>query len=285
MTLPVDDLHTRDSNVPSIEPSILDDAGPAVAVPADGRRFGGVARLYGPAGFARLTAAHVAIVGLGGVGSWAAEACARSGIGRLTLIDLDHVAESNVNRQSHALESTLGAAKAAVMAARVADINPFCTVDAIEDFVEPGNVFELMPAGRFDFVVDAIDHVRAKIALIAHCHAQGTPIVTVGGAGGRTDASRVRVADLAYTRQEPMLAKVRKNLRTHHGFTRNLKKTFGIPAVFSEQPLRGNEATILDGRSGTAGLSCAGYGSVVSVTAVFGFVAAGMLVDRLARGR
>ena len=262
---------------------LLDDAADADAA-AGARRFGGVARLYGAVGLQRLADAHVAVVGLGGVGSWAAEALARSGVGRLTLVDLDHVSESNINRQSHALESTLGAAKAAVMAARIADINPHCVVQAIEDFVEPGNLDALLPAGRFDFVVDAIDHVRAKIALIVHCRATGTALVTIGGAGGRTDASRVRVTDLAHTLQEPMLAKVRKNLRIHHGFPRNLKKTFGIPAVFSEQPLRGNESVVPAFTSGSGGLNCAGYGSMVSVTAVFGFVAAGLLVDRLARG-
>ena len=254
-------------------------------VASDERRFGGVARLYGEAGLERLRAAHVAIVGLGGVGSWVVEACARSGVGQLTLIDLDHVSESNVNRQSHALESTLGAAKAAVLAARVADINPRCVVHTIEEFVEVDNLGLLVPAERFDCVVDAIDQVRSKIALIAHCRSHGIGIVTIGGAGGRTDASRVRVADLAHTLQEPMLAKVRKNLRTHHGFSRDVRKPFGIPAVFSDQPLRGNEADVLATGEGTTGLNCAGLGSLVSVTAVFGFVAAGLLLDRLARGQ
>jgi tRNA threonylcarbamoyladenosine dehydratase len=251
----------------------------------DDRRFAGVSRLYGAAGLARLRGAHVAVVGLGGVGSWVVEACARSGVGTLTLIDLDHVAESNINRQLHALESTLGAAKAEVMAQRVVDIDPRCIVHPVEDFVEPDNLAALVPAGRFDFVVDAIDHVRAKTALVVHCHALGIPLVTIGGAGGRTDASRVRVTDLAHTLQEPMLAKVRKNLRTHHGFPRNLKKTFGIPAVFSDQPLRGNEAAIAVRRDGMTGLNCSGFGSMVSVTAVFGFVAAGLVIDRLARGQ
>ena len=250
-----------------------------------GRRFGGVIRLYGAAGYARLAAAHVAVIGMGGVGSWTAEALARSGVGRLTLIDLDHVAESNINRQVHALDGTLGAAKVVVMKQRIAEINPLCEVHVVEDFVDADNVGALLCKDRFEQVVDAIDQVRAKTALIVHCHAYGIPLVTVGGAGGRTDASRVRVADLAHTLQEPMLAKVRKNLRQHHGFPRNLKKSFGVTAVFSDQPLRGNEAAVLEGRSeGNAGLACAGYGSMVSVTAVFGFVAAGLLIDRLARG-
>lgn len=263
------------------DPDRMADAPDAV----DDRRFGGVARIYGARGFERLRDANVAVVGLGGVGSWVVEACARSGIGRLTLIDLDHIAESNINRQVHALDSTVGAAKAQVLARRIADINPACEVDAVEEFVEADNLVTLLPAGRFDVVVDAIDHVRAKTALIAHCHAQGTALVTVGGAGGRTDASRVRVADLAHTLQEPMLAKVRKNLRQHHGFPRDVKKRFGIVAVFSDQPLRGNEAIDVIDHAGMTGLNCAGFGSLVSVTGVFGFVAAGLLVDRLARGR
>ncbi len=262
--------------------SVVDDAPLPETVDGE-RRFGGLVRLYGVEGFARLRAAHVAIAGLGGVGSWVAEACARSGIGRLTLIDLDHVSESNINRQVLALDTTLGAAKVTAMAARIHDIDPRCVVHAIDDFVEPDNVAGLMPAGRFDFVVDAIDHVRAKTALIVHCHGLGIPLVTVGGAGGRTDATSVKVADLAHTEHEPMLAKVRKTLRTHHGFPRNPKRTFGIAAVYSDQP----SSTVPGGddREGLTGLSCAGFGSSVAVTAVFGFVAAGLLIERLARGR
>lgn len=265
-------------------PIAFDDA-PAPSEPIDDRRFAGVARIYGSVGLERLRDARVAVVGLGGVGSWVAEACARSGIGHLTLIDLDHVAESNINRQVHALDSTVGAAKVQVLARRIADINPACVVDAIEEFVDADNVATLIPADRFDVVVDAIDQVRAKTALVVHCHAQGTTLVTIGGAGGRTDASRVRVADLAQTLQEPMLAKVRKNLRQRHGFPRDPRKRFGITAVFSDQPMRGNEAVEAIDHEGMTGLHCAGFGSLVSVTAVFGFVAAGLLVDRLARGQ
>ncbi len=249
------------------------------------RRFGSIARLYGADGLARIRASRVAIVGLGGVGSWAAEACARSGIGFLTLIDLDHVAESNINRQIHALDSTLGAAKVVAMARRIRDINPHCMVEAIEEFVEAGNLAALFPRGRFDFVVDAIDHVRAKTALIAHCHAQAMPLITIGGAGGRTDASRVRVADLAHTEHEAMLAKVRKALRTHHDFPRNLKRSFGVTAVYSDQRAIADEGFEQQSRTGMTGLNCAGFGSSVAVTATFGFVAAGLLLERLARGQ
>ena len=249
------------------------------------RRFTGIARLYGADGLRRLRDAHVAIVGLGGVGSWIAEACARSGVGRLTLIDLDHVSESNINRQVHALDSTVGAAKVGAMAERIVGIDPTCVVDTIEEFVDAQNVETMFPVGRYDVVVDATDQVRAKVALIAHCRAIGQSIVTVGGAGGRTDASRVRVADLAHTIHEPMLAKVRKTLRTRRGFERDTKRAFGIAAVFSDQP-SGDEGSIdVDERDGLTGLNCAGFGSSVAVTATFGFVAAGLVVDRLARAR
>ncbi len=257
-------------------------ASPACAPsPADAdRRFGALARLYGDDGLRRLRSARVAVVGIGGVGSWAAEACARSGVGTLALIDLDHVAESNINRQVHALDDTLGAAKVRVMEDRIRRINPDCRIEAIEEFVEPDNLGALLSPGRYDFVIDAIDHVRAKTALIAHCCREGIAMVTTGGAGGRTDPTRVRVADLAHTVHEAMLAKVRKTLRTKQGFPRDPRKAFGVPAVFSDQPSDAEAA-----REGMTGLNCAGYGSSVAVTAVFGFVAAGLVVDRLARGR
>ena len=249
------------------------------------RRFSGIARLYGDEGLRRLRAARVAIVGLGGVGSWIAEACARSGVGRLTLIDLDHVSESNINRQVHALESTVGAAKVAAMASRIASIDPGCSVETVEAFVDATNVTDLVAPGRYDIVIDATDQVTAKVALIAHCHASGIPVVTIGGAGGRTDASRVRVADLARTVHEPMLAKVRKTLRTRRGFARDTKQLFGIDAVFSDQPSGDAGSIDADAREGLTGLNCAGFGSSVAVTATFGFVAAGLVIDRLARGR
>jgi tRNA A37 threonylcarbamoyladenosine dehydratase len=270
-------IQSRNPPAPTID-------APYHPTPDHARRFGGVARIYGDAGLARLAAAHVAVVGLGGVGSWTVEALARSGVGRLTLIDLDHVSTSNINRQLHALDSTVGAAKAAAMARRVRDINPDLVVDAVEEFVEAGNAGVLLPAGRHDFVVDAIDDVRAKTALIAHCDEVGTPLVTIGGAGGRTDPTRVRVSDLAHTLHEPMLAKVRKNLRQQHGFARSPRTTFGIAAVYSEQPMTGAEADDIEPQDGL-GLNCAGYGSLVTVTAVFGFVAAGLVVERLARDR
>ena len=249
------------------------------SVPDHGRRFGGVERLYGAGALARAAAAHVVVVGIGGVGSWAAEALARSGVGRLTLIDLDHVAESNVNRQIHALESTFGAAKVRAMGERIAAINPACVVDPVEEFIDEANVATLIPP--CNAVIDAIDQVRAKAALIAWCRHAGICIVTTGGAGGRTDPTRIEVADLSRTTQDALASKVRARLRKDHGFTRDPKKKFGVDCVFSpEQFHLAATAVAADGDMGAcavdpaAGLNCAGYGSSVAVTASFGFAAA-----------
>ena len=172
------------------------------------RRFGGVSRLYGERGAARLKDAHVCVVGIGGVGSWAMEALARTGIGQLTAVDLDMVAESNTNRQIHALGDIYGKAKVDAMAERIHLINPHCAVTRIEDFVTPENVAEIL-GPRFDVVIDAIDQTRVKAAMIAHCHRQRTAIVVAGAAGGQTDPTQVRIADLSTTVQDPLLAKVR----------------------------------------------------------------------------
>ncbi len=238
------------------------------------RRFGGIERLHGPGALARAAAAHVVVVGIGGVGSWAAEALARSGIGRLTLIDLDHVAESNVNRQIHALESTFGAAKVAAMKDRIAGINPDCVVVVVEEFVDEANVAALIPP--CDAVIDAIDQVRAKAALIAHCKRAGIRIVTTGGAGGRLDPTRIEVIDLARTTQDALASKVRARLRKEFGFSRDPKQKFGVDCVFSPEQIRRPAAgcDTDDEFDAAAGLACAGYGSSVAVTASFGFAAA-----------
>jgi tRNA A37 threonylcarbamoyladenosine dehydratase len=215
----------------------------------------------------------VVVVGIGGVGSWAAEALARSGIGRLTLIDLDHVAESNINRQVQALESTLGAAKVVAMRERVAAINPDCVVDAVEEFIDEGNPATLIPS--CDAVIDAIDHVRAKAALIAYCRRAGIRIVTTGGAGGRIDPTRVEVIDLSRTTQDALASKVRAQLRKDYGFSRDPKKKFGVECVYSPEQSRrpaGADSCATDELA--AGLNCAGYGSSVMVTASFGLAAA-----------
>lgn len=242
------------------------------------RRFGGIARLYGPTALERLARAHVCMIGIGGVGSWAAETLARSGVGRLTLIDLDHVAESNINRQIHALDATLGQAKVQAMAERIATINPLACVKLVEDFVTEDNAAALVR--DFDVVIDAIDNVRAKVAIVLACRRQRMHLVMAGGAGGKTDPTRIRVDDLTRTEQDPLLAKVRKRLRSEHGFSRNPKRPFGIEAVYSSEPLRTLDAAC-DLPHGPHGLSCAGYGSSMAVTAGVGLFAAARALERL----
>lgn len=244
------------------------------------RRFGGVARLYGDDGRERLRAAHVCVVGIGGVGSWSVEALARTGVGRLTLIDLDMVAESNTNRQIHALGDIYGQAKVDAMAERVRAINPACEVSCIEDFVTAENVTAMLGGGRFDVVIDAIDQARVKVAMIAYCRRNRQPIVVAGAAGGQVDPTQIRLADLSQTTQDPLLAKVRASLRKEHAFPRQGK--FGIPAVYSTEPLR-YPATpgSCDTGPGPAGLNCAGFGSSVCVTSVFGMAAASQAITLL----
>ncbi len=253
------------------------------------RRFGGIARLYGSQGLARLQAAHVCVVGVGGVGSWVVEALARSAVGKLTLIDLDNVAESNINRQIQALTDSMGQAKVAALAGRIAQINPRCEVIQVEDFITPDNLTELIKLPGFDYVVDAIDSVRAKTALLAFCRAESIPVVTIGGAGGQIDPGKILIRDLCRTEQEPLLSLVRKRLRQNYGFPRGVKNKFGIDAVFSMEPLRFPEpgcsvdGTLPDASEadGISGLNCAGFGSAMVVTASFGLQAAALVLRRL----
>lgn len=251
------------------------------------RRFGGIARLYGPAALTRFRAAHVCVVGVGGVGSWVVEALARSAIGQITMIDLDNLAESNVNRQIHALTDTLGKAKVTALAERIEQINPYCVVTEIEDFLTADNLDEMIGTRNYDYIIDAIDNVRAKTALIAYCRKHGLPLVTIGSAGGQIDPTKIAVLDLCRTEQEPLLAKVRKRLRAEHGFPRGTKNKFGIDAVFSTEPLRfpeSEEACDIDNdaQAGITGLNCAGFGSAMVVTASFGLVAAAHVLRKLA---
>lgn len=251
------------------------------------RRFGGIARLYGSAALERFQAARVCVIGVGGVGSWIVEALARSAIGHITMIDLDNVAESNINRQLHALTDTLGKAKVTALAERIAQINPYCRVTEVEEFITPDNLDQMIGATKFDYVIDAIDDVRAKTALIAYCRANGVRLVTIGGAGGQLDPTKIEVRDLCRTEQEPLLAKVRKRLRALHGFPRGTKNKFGIDAVFSTEPLRFPESAevcdVTDGSAaGITGLNCAGFGSAMVVTASFGLVAAAHVLRKLA---
>ncbi len=264
-------------------------------VPDRARRFGGIARLYGQPALDAFERAHVVVIGIGGVGSWAAEALARSGIGALTLIDLDNVAESNTNRQVHALDGNYGKPKVDAMAERIRQINPECDVRCVEDFIEPGN-FDALLGGPYNFVVDAIDSVRTKTALIAWCVERGRPLITVGGAGGQLDPTRIRIDDLALTIQDPLLSKVRQQLRKQHGFPRGPKAKFKVSAVYSDEPLIYPEAAVCDidevaghvetspGHAGPVGLNCAGFGSSVCVTASFGFAATAFVLRAIARG-
>lgn len=233
------------------------------------RRFGALRRLYGDDGYARLRAARIAVVGVGGVGSWAAEALARCGVAALVLIDLDHVAESNINRQVQALGATLGQAKVQALRERVADIHPGCELLTVEDFVDAGNWPALLPA-PVDVVIDACDQVRAKTAMAAWARAAGWALVVVGAAGGKRLAHRVEVDDLAAATHDPLLAALRQRLRREHGAAR--QGPLHVRCVFSREPvaLPNGACTVVD-----AGLNCHGYGSSVTVTASFGMAAAG----------
>jgi tRNA A37 threonylcarbamoyladenosine dehydratase len=243
------------------------------------RRFGGLQRLYGVAGAGRIRAARVAVVGIGGVGSWAVEALARSGVAALTLIDLDHISESNINRQLHALDSTVGKAKVQAMRERIAGINPACQVNCIEEFVEPANWPAILP-GPVDAVIDACDQTRAKVAMAQWARETGTLFITVGAAGGKRKAHLVDIDDLSATTHDPLLAQLRYRLRREHQAPR--AGSIGVACVFSREAVAQPDAACLTEQGGDGSLNCHGYGSVVSVTATFGQCAAGWVLDRLA---
>jgi tRNA A37 threonylcarbamoyladenosine dehydratase len=249
------------------------------------RRFGGLRRLYGVEGAQRIFDAHVVVVGIGGVGSWAVEALARSGVRRLTLVDLDHVSESNINRQIHALEPTLGQAKAEAMRDRIALFHPDCMVDVIDEFVTPDNwpaLLDTLPdmQGAPSALIDACDQVRAKTALADWSVSQAVPFVTVGAAGGKRMAHAVEVADLADTTHDPLLAQLRYRLRKHHAGARTGR--MGVACVFSREAVAPPDASCgLDDNDGS--LNCHGYGSAVSVTATFGLCASGWVMNALAK--
>ena len=250
-------------------------------------RFGGIERLYGTEAAGLLRGLRVCVVGIGGVGSWAAEALARSGVGQLTLIDPDDIVLSNINRQVHTLTSTLGQPKVAAMAERVAAIHPGCECCPVDDFLTLKNLPELITP-EYDYVIDAIDSIRFKVALIYHCKRNRIPIIATGGAGGLTDPTQVRVADLTLTYNDPLAAKVRSRLRADHGWTRNPKRRFGVECVFSAQQQlypRG-DGTVGHAKPGVQGvtLDCSlGYGSTSLVTATFGLVAASRAINRSLR--
>lgn len=241
-------------------------------------RFGGLARLYGVAGLRKLREAHVCIIGVGGVGSWTVEALARSGVGALTMIDLDDVCITNTNRQLPALDGTVGRPKTAVLEERVRLINPACAVSCVQEFVTTENTARLL-AGPFDVVIDAVDRTSIKTAIIAHCHQSGLPVITVGGAGGRRDPTAVRASDLAFSQGDFLLRGVRKKLRRTHGFPKGEYITLGITAVFSAEPQvfpwADGSCRLEPENTDTLRLDCAaGFGAAGFVTGAFGFAAA-----------
>ena len=266
------------------------------------RRFGGLARLYGAAGARRIREAHIVVIGIGGVGSWAAEAAARSGVARLTLVDLDHIAESNINRQVHALDSTLGMAKVQAMRERIAHINPDCRVGCIEEFVDtenwPGVLgFEAGLDWSRVAVIDACDQVRAKTAMAAWAIESGITFISVGAAGGKRLAHKVDIEDLSMVTHDPLLAQTRYRLRKEHGAARD-KKKIGVACVFSREAVIQPDAAAVTagglllsgdvqpdlpvGKESDATLNCHGYGSVVTVTSTFGLCAAGWVLSEIA---
>lgn len=250
------------------------------------QRFGGTARLYGQPALKLFADAHICVVGIGGVGSWAAEALARTGIGAITLIDMDDVCVTNTNRQIHALKETVGQAKTDVMAERILAINPECKVTCVDDFITPDNTAELMSAG-FTYVIDAIDSVRPKAALLAWCRRNKIPLVTTGGAGGQIDPTQIQVADLAKTIQDPLAAKLRERLKSDFKILKNSKGKLGIDCVFSTEALMYPQAdgSVCASRSTAEGpkkMDCAsGFGAATMVTATFGFIAVSHVLKKM----
>lgn len=258
-------------------------------------RFGGISRLYGRHGATILQQAHFCVVGIGGVGSWAAEALARNGVGQITLIDLDDICVTNINRQIHALTDTVGESKVEIMSVRIKQINPDCQVNTIEDFVTTENLNKIM-AVHYDYVIDAIDSVDIKTRLIAHCKRKKMPIITIGGAGGQVDPSKIAISDLSKTYQDPLLAKVKNQLRREFNFPRAdiakaSKRKFAIDAVFSTEQLRypndlGEVCLAKPDTSNASNsamrLDCSGgFGATTHVTATFAFFAVGRAIDKL----
>lgn len=243
------------------------------------QRFGGIGRLYGKVALQKLSQAHVCVIGIGGVGSWIVEALARTGVGQISMIDMDDICVTNINRQIHALSGSVGQLKTEVMKQRVMLINPQCKVNIIDDFISPDNLADCLQC-NYDYVIDAIDNVRTKAALIAYCKRHKIRIITVGGAGGKTDPSQIQIADLTKTIQDPLAAKVRSVLRKEYGFNQNGKRKFGIDCVFSSQQLIFPK---VDGDCEvSATMNCAnGFGAVTMVTATFGFFAASRVIDKL----
>lgn len=250
------------------------------------REFSGVSRALGESVAEQLQSAHVIVVGVGGVGSWAVEGLARSGIGKITMIDMDHVAASNVNRQVHAMQSTIGALKIRVMADRIADINPQCAVEQIDDFVTVGNVEQLLSSAA-NLIIDATDQASVKAAMIVLCRRRKQPLIVCGAAGARTNPLTLKQADLARTTGDALLARVRKILRREYGFSRNTKRPIRVQAIYSTEQAQGllpDDSTMRNTDDlPSAQLACSGYGSLVTVTAAMGFSAAAATISVLGK--
>jgi len=250
------------------------------------RRFIGIERLYGQQAYQKISNSHICVIGIGGVGSWVAESLARSGVGELTLIDLDHIAESNINRQIHALSETLGRSKIIAMQERIQSINPDCKVNLIDDHLSSNNIAELLNAS-FTYIVDCIDQFRIKASLIHYCRSNKNSLITIGGAGGRIDPTRIQVADLSRSEGDSLLAKTRKQLRTQHDFPRNIQRRFDIPCVFSTEQCRypTDNRGISTNKSectSLSGLNCTnGFGSLSAVTASFGMIASAHVLNKI----
>ncbi len=248
-------------------------------------RFGGIARLYGQSAFNTIQNSHFCIIGIGGVGSWAAESLARTGVGEITLIDHDDIATSNVNRQIHSLSTTINQSKVEAMAQRILLINPDCKVNIIDDFISEANCQKYLQQ-NYDYVIDAIDSIKFKCAIIYYCKRNKIPVITTGGAGGLTDPTKIDVTDLAKTWNDPLAAKVRSQLRYQYGYTKNPKRSFGIKCVYStqQQQYPKDDGSVDYAKPGVKGvhLDCAlGFGSATQVTATFGFVAVARAIDDL----
>jgi len=250
------------------------------------QRFGGLGRLYGTAGLPRLKAAHVCVVGVGGVGSWVVEGLARSGIGAITMIDLDDVCLTNVNRQLPALDGNIGRPKVEALADRIRLINPHCRITTAGEYFTAKTTDRLL-ATRYDWVVDCVDLMSNKALLIAACTQRGLRVLTVGAAGGRRDATRIRVSDFGDAHGDELLRQVRKKLRRDYGFAKGEGNHYGIPCVSTqEQPVypRADGTCSPEPEEGSnPRLDCAtGFGTAVFVTGAFGFVAAGEIVRLIA---
>ncbi len=249
------------------------------------QKFGGIARLYGESQLAALNNAHFCVIGIGGVGSWSAEALARSGVGKITIIDLDDICTTNINRQIHATTATVGKAKVDEMALRIAAISPQCEINVIEDFVTKDTVNEYL-SNAYDVVIDATDSIQAKAAIIGYCKRNKITVITVGGAGGQIDPRQIISGDLAKTIQDPLAAKLRSELRRFYNFSKNPKRRFGVECIYSTEQLRypqpdgsvAHHKSVLDG---STRLDCSsGFGASTMVTATFGMIAAARAVER-----